>query len=68
MVGVNTVLFKRVTLFSRYVHGDAHSDTDGLTTFASNPYNLSEDWGRSSMDIRHMLFVGGLHQSSIRKE
>ena len=59
MVGVNTVLFKRMTIFSRYVHGDAHSDTDGLTTFASNPYNLSEDWGRSSLDIRHMLFVGG---------
>lgn len=59
MVGVNTVLFKRFTIFSRYVHGDAHSDTDGIGTFAMNPYNLTEDWGRSSMDIHHMLFVGG---------
>jgi hypothetical protein len=59
MLGVNTQLFKRVTLFSRYVHGDAHSDTDGLSTFPSNPYNFSQDWGRSSLDIRHLLFVGG---------
>jgi len=59
MVGLNTQLFNRVTLFSRYVHGDAHSDTDGLSTFPSNPYNFSQDWGRSSLDIRHMLFVGG---------
>ncbi len=59
MVGVNTVLLKRVTLFSRYVHQNAHSDSDGLTTFASNPYNLAQDWGRSSLDIKNMLFVGG---------
>ena len=59
MVGVNTVLFKRVTIFSRYVHNDAHSDTDGLTTFPSNPYDFSQDWGRTSTDIQNMLFVGG---------
>ena len=59
MVGVNTVLLKRITLFSRYVHGDAHSDTDGLTTFPSNPANFSQDWGRSSLDIKHMVLLGG---------
>jgi hypothetical protein len=30
-----------------------------LSTFASNPYNLSQDWGRTSLDIKHLLFVGG---------
>jgi hypothetical protein len=59
MVGINTVLLKRITLFSRYVHGDAHSDTDGLTTLPSNPYNFAQDWGRSSLDIEHMVLLGG---------
>ncbi|HEY3936509.1 MAG TPA: carboxypeptidase regulatory-like domain-containing protein [Bryobacteraceae bacterium] len=59
MVGLNTTILKRLTLFSRYVYGDAHSDTDGLTTFPSNPYNFSGDWGRSSLDIKNMLFVSG---------
>ena len=59
MVGVNTMLFKRITLFSRYVYGNAHSDTDGLSTFPSNPYNFAQDWSRSSLDIRNMVFLGG---------
>jgi hypothetical protein len=57
-VGVNSSI-KWFTLFSRYSYGSAHSDTDGLTTMPSNPYNIAQDWGRSSLDIRHMLFLGG---------
>jgi hypothetical protein len=59
IVGVNTPIGKRVTLFSRYSYGDAHSDTDGLGTMPSNPYDFSQDWGRSVLDIHHSVFLGG---------
>jgi hypothetical protein len=58
-VGVNTMIGKWVTLFSRYAYGNAHSDTDGLTTVPANPYNFADEWGRSALDIRNMLFLGG---------
>ncbi len=59
MVGVNSQVGKWLTLFSRYTYADAHSDTDGLSTLPSNPYNFAEDWGRSALNIRENLFVGG---------
>jgi hypothetical protein len=58
-VGVNSVINRRVTLFSRYAYGHSHSNTDGLGTMPSNPYDFSDEWSRSALDIRHMLFVGG---------
>jgi hypothetical protein len=58
-VGVNSSAGRWLTLFSRYTYGNAHSDTDGLGTMPSNPYNFAQDWGRSNLDIAHMIFVGG---------
>ncbi len=59
MVSLNTTLGKWGNIFTRYVHSDGHSDTDGITSMPSNPYNFSGDWGRSSLNIANMLFVGG---------
>ncbi|HEY7209895.1 MAG TPA: carboxypeptidase regulatory-like domain-containing protein [Bryobacteraceae bacterium] len=58
-LGVNSTVGRRVTLFSRYAYGHSHSDTDALTTMPANPYDFSDEWSRSALDIRHMLFVGG---------
>ncbi len=58
-IGVNSTLGRWASLFSRYSYGTAHSDTDGLTTMPSNPYDFADEWGRSALDIRNMLFVGG---------
>ncbi len=58
-VNVNSSIGKWFTLFSRYMYAQAHSDTDGLTTVPSNPYNLADNWGRSSLDIHHTFFLGG---------
>lgn len=57
-VGANSST-KWFTVFTRYSYGTAHSNTDGLTTMPSDPYDIGQDWGRSSLDIRQMLFVGG---------
>jgi hypothetical protein len=59
IVGVNSTIGRRVTLFSRYSYNDAHSDTDGISTLPADPYNLRADWGRSNLDIAHSFFLGG---------
>jgi hypothetical protein len=59
LINVNTQAGKWLTLFSRFTYNTAHSDTDGLGTLPSNPYNFAQDWGRSSLDIANTLFIGG---------
>ena len=59
IASVNSTVGKYVTLFGRYAYTQAHSDTDGLTTMPSNPYNIAQDWGRSSLDFHHTVFFGG---------
>ena len=59
MVNVNSQVGRWLTIFSRYVYAQAHSDTDGLTTMPGNPYDIAADWGRSQLDIHHQLFIGG---------
>jgi hypothetical protein len=59
LVNVNSQVGKWLTLFSRYTHNNAHTDTDGLNTLPSNNYNFAEDWGRSSLDIADTFFLGG---------
>lgn len=59
IVGLNSQVGKWLKLFSRYSYSDAHSDTDGLGTLPSNPYNFAQDWGRSILGIEQNLFLGG---------
>ncbi|HEX4168363.1 MAG TPA: carboxypeptidase-like regulatory domain-containing protein [Bryobacteraceae bacterium] len=59
VAGVNSQVGKWLTLFSRFSWNNAHSDTDGLGTLPSNPYNFAADWGRSSLNIEKSLFIGG---------
>jgi hypothetical protein len=49
----------RLSLFGYYTLNYANSDTAGPGTFPSNPYDLQQDYGRSSYDIRNRVFVGG---------
>ena len=59
ITSVNSTLGKRVSLFARYIYGQAHSDTDGLATMPADPYDFSTEYGRSALDIRHLAFIGG---------
>jgi hypothetical protein len=59
VTSLNTAIGKRVNLFGRYIYGQAHSDTDGLATMPANPYDFSSEWGRSALDMRHMVMMGG---------
>ncbi len=59
LVNMNTTVGKVLTLFTRYTYSNAHSDTDGLGTLPSNPYDYAADYGRSILDVKNSLFVGG---------
>ncbi|MGA2484134.1 MAG: carboxypeptidase regulatory-like domain-containing protein [Candidatus Acidiferrales bacterium] len=58
-VQVNYHAGSRISLRGYYVLNYAKSDTAGPTSFPSNPFNLLEDYGRASFDIRQRVFVGG---------
>ncbi|HEY2456320.1 MAG TPA: carboxypeptidase regulatory-like domain-containing protein, partial [Candidatus Acidoferrum sp.] len=49
----------KLSLFGYYVLNYSNSDSGGASTYASNPFNLQQDYGRSIYDIRNRLFMGG---------
>jgi hypothetical protein len=49
----------KVLLNGYYTLNYADSDTSGVNSSPSNPYNLLADYGRASFDVRHRAFLGG---------
>lgn len=65
---INTQLGSRLSLFGAYIWNTAHSNTDGAlcaaisgcgTSTPVNQYDLTQEWGRSSLDIADRMFWGG---------
>ena len=50
---------RTMSWFGYYTWNDAHSDANGINSFATNPWNLMEDYGRAAFNIRQRLFLGG---------
>ena len=46
-------------MFAYYVLNYANADTFGASSFPSNPFNISQDYGRAGYDIRNRFFLGG---------
>ncbi len=59
IVNTNVHVGAKIQLFGFYTLGYANSDTSGVSSFPSNSYNISQDYGRASFDTRHRLFLGG---------
>ncbi|HYM78875.1 MAG TPA: carboxypeptidase regulatory-like domain-containing protein [Candidatus Dormibacteraeota bacterium] len=55
----NVRVGSKVQLFGYYTLNYANSDSSGVSSFASNSYNISQDYGRASFDTRNRLFLGG---------
>jgi len=49
----------KLSLFGFYMLNYANSNTNGVSSFPSNQYDLAEDYGRSTFDVRQRLFIGG---------
>jgi hypothetical protein len=58
-VSANTRLNPKFTLFSNYTLSKMNSDTDGAGSFPADNFDLSEEFGRASGDIRHRFVLGG---------
>jgi hypothetical protein len=49
----------KLSLFGYYTLNYANSDTAGASYIPSNPFDLAQDYGRASFDIRNRIFLGG---------
>ncbi len=59
IANLSTRFHRRVMLFGFYSWGKAESDADRGNALPANQYDLSTEWGRSMMDIRHRVVIGG---------
>jgi len=59
MVNSNVRVGARLQLFGYYSLNYANSDTSGVSSFPTNSYDISADYGRASFDTRQRLFLGG---------
>lgn len=59
ILNTNVKVGSKVQMFGFYTLGYANSNTSGVSSFPSNSYNISQDYGRGSFDVRHRLFMGG---------
>lgn len=59
IVNVNSNMNSHISLFGYYVYNRALSNTDGLSTFAANPYSDAGEYGPASTDIRNRVSFGG---------
>ncbi|MGD9564095.1 MAG: carboxypeptidase regulatory-like domain-containing protein [Pyrinomonadaceae bacterium] len=57
-INVRNMSNRRFSLFAHYSLGFSNSDSDGAGSFPAYSYDLSDEFGRSSSDMRH-FFVGG---------
>jgi len=65
---VNSQINSRLSLTGAYIWSTAHSNTDGSlcaspvgcgTSTPVNQYDLSEEWGKSALDVENRVFVFG---------
>ncbi len=59
IVNFRTTLNQNFSVFGNYRLGFAKSDADGAGSFPAYSYDTTNEYGRSSFDIRHNFFIGG---------
>ena len=59
IVNPNVRVGSKLQIFGFYTLNYAKSNASGVSSFTSNSYDISQDYGRASFDTRHRLFLGG---------
>jgi hypothetical protein len=59
IVSSNVRVGSKLQLVAYYTLNYANSDISGVSSFPSNSYNISQDYGRASFDTRHRLVMLG---------
>ena len=55
-------LSPRMNFNVNYAFAKAKSDTDGSGTFAANPFDFTDEYGRASNDVRHRVSFFGTYR------
>jgi hypothetical protein len=58
-INIRNMYNRNFTLFANYSLGFSNGDSDGVGSFPAYSYDLTDEYGRSSFDIRHNFVVGG---------
>jgi hypothetical protein len=59
IVNTNSRISANTSLFAYYVLNHARDNTEGAGTYPDYSYNLSDEYGRASTDVRHRFVLGG---------
>lgn len=59
VVNFRSTITPKISLFGNYRLGFAKSNTDGAGSFPAYSYDLTDEYSRSSGDIRHFFIIGG---------
>ena len=59
IVTLGSRLNRNMSFNINYALSKAKSDTDGAGTFAANPYDFTDEYGRTSNDVRHRFSLFG---------
>jgi hypothetical protein len=59
ITNLNLRMGAKLMLYGFYTLGFADSNTTGVAGFVSDPYDVGEDYGRATFDVRHRVFLGG---------
>jgi len=59
IVSFNNRFSRNLSFFGNYILGKSDGNTDGANTFPSNQFDLSNEYGRTSNDVRQRLIFGG---------
>jgi Carboxypeptidase regulatory-like domain len=60
---VGSRLSRNLSFSANYTFSHTNSDSDGTGTFASNPYDFTSEYGRSSNDVRHRVTFFGNYRA-----
>ena len=63
IVTMGSRLSRNASFSTNYTYSRNNSDSDGAGTFASNPYDFSSEYGRSSNDVRHRFTLFGNYRA-----
>ena len=59
IVNANVKVGSKVSLFGWYTYNNVNANTTGAGSFPNNQYNLAQNYGATSYDVRNRAFIGG---------
>ena len=59
VANVNSRVNAKISLIGTYTLAYARSNTDGLSTFPANQYDLADEYGPAANDVRNRFSLGG---------